>query len=340
MAETVRYLPSVVRDVVPFAPPIRVAQLYSRRQREGLMTAIRRAGPVRHILGRHTTDAYGHAQLDPIFRGDLALESICLDPAAEVAFFSSKLMKLARSYRRAAFCLPRQLAFNITVPCHNDGRPHTDVPAFRGLWHLDAPPWLLWVMGYSGLFDEFAVKMVQITTWFWRGSTGGFTCWPNGTAGAPLHVAAPVWNGAVVAENQKMFHRPEPILTAAEDDSRPEIDTGSCISVADDDGDLWLVRTGGKVVARYSTNDLRFMVHWGCVVFDTLAEVERHLAGTDSLTLDIVFDRLTADLRRSGSAVSVPPNPLDDRDFRDLLVKHYGIDPPTVLSVGCQLVST
>ena len=47
----------------------------------------------------------------------------------------------------------------------------------------NTPTWLLSVMGKSGLFRRWAIKMAEVIVWFYRGRIGGgFTYWPDGPA--------------------------------------------------------------------------------------------------------------------------------------------------------------
>jgi hypothetical protein len=237
-------------------------------------------------------------------------------------------MAWARDYRHAQFCVPRQLAFNLTVPSASHDPGHIDGPAFRGLWHVNTPPWLLFVMGMSGLFADHAGKMVQITCWFWRGDHGGFSYWPDGPQAPAERLAAPVWNEGLMAENQYMFHRAESSLPPGKDHGIPRLAPSSTIAAEPGSDDGWLVRTDGETVARYRTDGLRLMVHWSCELFDDIADVRRHFARADELTHDQVIARFAEDLRRSGVGFELPADPLNDGEFRALLERHYGIRPP------------
>jgi hypothetical protein len=316
------------REMTPCSPPRRVSQVYSPDQLRRILGAVRRGGPVQQMLGRYPQAAKG-AVIDPVFRGELALETICYDPDVEDVFFNSKLMRWAREHRTAQYCVPRQLAFNFTVPSASHDTAHVDGPAFRGLWHVNTPPWLLFVMGFSGLFADYATKMVQITCWYWRGPHGGFTYWPDGAWGPPQHLAAPIWNEGLIAENQYMFHRAESSLPPGEDHAIPQLSPSSTIEADPADPDGRLIRTGGEVVARVRTAGLRLMVHWSCELFGDMAEVRRHFAGADKLTHALVFDRLEEDLRRSGVEFAMPADPLNDPEFKSLLERHYRLGPPT-----------
>ncbi len=58
------------------------------------------------------------------------------------------------------------MLFNINGPCANRDPGHLDSPSFRGVRHENAPTWLCSVMGKSGLFTDYLIKMAQVITWF------------------------------------------------------------------------------------------------------------------------------------------------------------------------------
>lgn len=315
------------RDVRPYAPPRRVSDVYSADQLDRMIAAIRRGGPVQQMLGRYSQAAAG-AIIEPVFRGELALETICYDPLIEDVFFNSKFMRWARDYRGSKFCVPRQLAFNLTVPGASHDPGHVDGPAYRGLWHVNTPPWLLFIMGFSGLFSDYATKMVQITCWFWRGSHGGFTYWPDGAFSEPSRLSAPVWNEGLLAENQYMFHRAESALPPGRDHGIEGLAASSTIAADPEDEQGWLVRTGERIIARRRSDQLRLMIHWSCELFDDMAEVKRHFAGADRLTHAMVIERFAEDLRRAGAELPDVEDPIHDPEVKRVLEAHYRIGPP------------
>jgi len=313
-------------QLAPCAPPRRISNVFTEDQYTRIVEAIRGLGPIGQINGRRM-QAPDDMKIEPVFRGELASESICYTPCIEDVFFNSKLMGLARDYRGARFCVPRQLAFNLTAPSAAHRPAHIDAPAYRGLWHVNTPPWLLFLMGMSGLFTDYAVKMVQITSWFWRGAHGGFTYWPDGPSEAPQRITAPVWNEGLVAENQYMFHRAECSLPLGEDHDIAALAFDSTIEACRASVDGWKVRTAGEIVRKYRTNELRLMVHWSCELFDDMEEVQRHITGTDPLTHDIVVERFMTDLRGHGLTLERPSDPLNDLEFRRLLERRHSRAP-------------
>ncbi len=75
---------------------------------------------------------------------------------------------------------------------------------------VNTPTWLLSVMGKSGLFRRWAIKLAEVITWFHRGTEGGgFTYWPDGPLAPPKRLTSPMWNRGVVTQNTAMYHRGE-----------------------------------------------------------------------------------------------------------------------------------
>jgi hypothetical protein len=75
---------------------------------------------------------------------------------------------------------------------------------------VNTPTWLLSVMGKSGLFRPWAIKLAEVIAWFQKDTeSGGFTYWPDGPLAAPKRLAPPLWNRGVVTHNTAMVHRGE-----------------------------------------------------------------------------------------------------------------------------------
>ena len=89
------------------------------------------------------------------------------------------------------------MLFNINGPCANRDPGHLDSPSFRGVRHENAPTWLCSVMGKSGLFQDYLIKMAQVITWFSLDEASGFTYWPDGPLKAPQRLLPPVYNRGV-----------------------------------------------------------------------------------------------------------------------------------------------
>lgn len=105
-----------------------------------------------------------------------------LYPELHDVFYNEQFLEMAKSYWGGAeYAKPEMMLFNINGPCANRDPGHLDSPSFRGVRHENAPPtWLCSVMGKSGLFTDYLIKMAQVITWFSHDEGSGFTYWPEG----------------------------------------------------------------------------------------------------------------------------------------------------------------
>jgi hypothetical protein len=233
------------------------------------------------------------------FRGTFGKGSTCLYPQLEDCYYSSKFLQLARDYWDAQYSRPTLMLFNLCGPHHSSLNAHLDAVTFRGIRIENAPVWLQNVMGRSGLFTEYMVKMAQ--------------------------VEHPLWNKGVVVQNEMMFHRGDPAgrpderdITGLKNRSLLQYDAGA--------GD-WIITTDGEVIRRYQPQQMRLLVHWSAEVYSDAEELEMNLDRSRDLTFDVVFERLLADLKARGVHVTEPSDPLHDRDFIRALTANYSIVP-------------
>lgn len=255
-------------------------------------------------------------RVPPWFRGDWAHEQ-ALVPGVEPILYNPAFERAARElYGLSEQAVVRQqlVYVNLTLPMPAVDYGHTDVPAFRGIDRRELPIWLLSVMGHSGLFEPWRIRIATIVSWWFEGEGGEFTCWPDGPDATPT-VVPPRSNTAIAGENEIMFHRVERVGRAAED---PHSDRFAGLSIAAElvwDDDAWLVVDGDRAVARVPQSEARISVSWKAHVFADEAEalaVDRH---SDDLDLDRVWAMLVADLRRRGVEVELADDPLCDSSF-------------------------
>ena len=62
-------------------------------------------------------------------------------------------------------------------------------------------------MGTSGLFEQWRVVEVGAVSWFYDGPGGAYDYWPSGLGGPMRSMRPPFANVALVADNDRMFHR-------------------------------------------------------------------------------------------------------------------------------------
>jgi hypothetical protein len=191
----------------------------------------------------------------------------------------------------------------------------------------NTPVWLQNIMGKSGLFTDYLVKMAQIITWWYRGEPGGFTYWPDGPFEPPQNLAMPMWNRGVVVQNEMMYHRGDPVGPPA--DRAIEGVKNRSVFGYDAVDDSWAVTTDGEVNRRYLPVQIRLLVHWNAEVYADMDEVKKNMDHSADLTHDVVFERLLADMRSKGMVVAEPSDPMHDADFIRALIATYTIAPST-----------
>jgi len=154
--------------------------------------------------------AQDRMRVPPWFRGDWAHERALvrgIGPIRENRAFERAARELYGLSERAV--VRQQLVYvNLTLPMPLVDPGHTDVPAFRGIDRRSFPIWLLAVMGHSGLFERWRMRIATAVSWWSDVEGGEFTYWRDGPDAPPI-VLRPRSNSAIVGENEVMFHRVE-----------------------------------------------------------------------------------------------------------------------------------
>jgi hypothetical protein len=333
------------RRLRPVSPPRIVDDVLGDDQLAAVLDLMRRHGPWDLILKHHfasleeliaTTSGGAPADpkatlasfVTPTFRGFFANDGVCLYPEAEPILYDRKLMRWAREYWGAKYVRPMKILFNVNGPCWNLDPGHLDSPRFRGMGILNTPTWLLGVMGKSGLFKPWQIKLAEVITWFYRGKDGGgFTFWPDGPLAPPQRLPAPLWNRGVVVQNTAMLHRGESCGAPEERANPPGLTFDSTFSADPADHEGWRIQTGDAVIARLRTSELRLLVHWDAELYEDAADLRRNLDHLEDLTPERVFETLCADLRKHGVPFTPPSDPLRDPGFIGLLARSYDLAP-------------
>jgi hypothetical protein len=126
-----------------------------------------------------------------------------------------------------------------------------------------------------------------------------------------------------------MMHRGE--ANGPVDQQRPAGLTFDAVFSGDPAGrDRWQVRAGEKIIARYATDELRFLVHWSAEVFEDFTELKKNMDGSDNLTHERVFDTLIKDVRSKGIKIETPSDPMHDPVFIGTLHAAYDVGRPAI----------
>jgi hypothetical protein len=317
--------------MVQALPPILIGHVLD--DPEQLRDLVERHSPYLPVQRYFVSDAEYRASsgrgrniVAPNFRGDWAYD-VPLVQGAEIFLGHQGFARAASMMFGTDLVRPQIVYTNLTwqLP-FNQGGGHTDIPAFRGIDRTRYPIWLLGVMGHSGLFEEERIRIATAVAWFYRGSDGGFTYWPDGPEAAPRVHEGDIFNTAIVGDNDRMFHRVRPVgrrengvLQGMTLDTRLE-------HVGSDD---WIVAEGDETRASLVWDDLRISVSWKAQVFRD--ERERRLCDDHSEDLEIgqVFERLYADLEARRIPVERPSDPVHEPQLVEVLSAAY-VREPTV----------
>ena len=268
----------------------------------------------------------GAAIIAPNFRGDWAYDRPLVD-GVEPLLNHPGFVEAAGKLFDSSLVRPQIVYVNLTWRLPFDqGAGHIDVPAFRGIDRTRYPIWLLNAMGHSGLFEAERIHIATAVAWFYKGTDGGFTYWPDGPDAPPMVHEGNIHNTAFMGDNDAMFHRVRPVGSP-----RDGMLTGMTLDtkLAHVGGDDWQIVEGDTVRGSLSFSDLRISLSWKAQVFRDAAEqrsVDEHL---DDIALEDVIDRFASDLGARGVAFERPQDPVNDPDFVTLLAKTY-VTQPTV----------
>jgi len=330
----------------PASPPREIDNLYNDDQRDRLLEVVRTKGPWKLIIAQHfaspeeliatMSGAFPEGFtpsldlfLTPTFRGYLANYGTVLYPELHDCFYNARFVEMAKSYWNAEYAKPQLLLFNINGPCANRDPGHLDSPSFRGVRHDNAPTWLTSVMGKSGLFRDYLIKMAQVITWFSLDENSGFTYWPDGPLKPPQRLKPPVYNRGILVQNEMMVHRGE--ANGPLDQQHPAGLAFDTVFTGDPaERDYWLLKNGDDVVTRHQTDELRFLVHWSAEVFADYDELKKNMDGSDDLTIERAIGMLVDDVNKKGIKLDAPSEPLHDPQFIRTLNTAYDLGGPAM----------
>ena len=268
----------------------------------------------------------GDMIIAPNFRGDWAYEKPLIE-GVEPLLEHPGFVRGAHELFDAELVEPFSVYANITWQLPFDqGAGHTDVPEFRGINRTEYPTPLLTVMGHSRLFEAERIQIATAVAWFYEGEDGGFTYWPDGPD-APPHVhEGRIFNTALEADNERMYHRVRPVGDRADG-----MLTGMTLDTRLErrGGDAWAIVTGEETQAELDWPALRISISWKARVFRDAEERRRYVEHDGDLEIEEVFDRFYADLSRRGIDFREPERPVEDAALMDVLGHAY-IRTPSV----------
>ncbi|MEA3056251.1 MAG: hypothetical protein QOD30_1683 [Actinomycetota bacterium] len=240
------------------------------------------------------------------FRETYAYGDEVFAPGVEILLQAEALLDAARRLHGRPMIVPSIVYANILLP-GQELAVHTDVPEFRGANRTVVPQWLLVVMRHSGLFERWRMPIATAVTYFGR-AKGGALAWYDGDEPRTYE---PRHNTAAVLDTDSIFHG----VDRVEGDDSILRDVRSGQRLFHDGGGAWSLRSGDRVIAKVTTDDLRYSASWKAYCFADDAEREAWESHTDDLTLDVILATLLDDL-----GVDRPDS---DVDLGKLLIDRY-----------------
>ena len=296
--------------------PIRVDGVFD--DPDVIRRLVQRNGPYRTMVGYLPASAVRGQQatagdgVPAQFRATWAAGGRPLVDGAEVILHNARLLRAA-SQLFDAEVIPNTVAVNVTVPMPA-GNIHVDVPSFRGADRDRYPMQLLQAMAACGLFEDWRVAEAGAVWWSYQGPGGAYDYWPDGLDGPMRSEHAPFINSALVADNNRMYHRigrtGDPAAAA------PACSAAAQISHHADNG--WIISDTGRAPVRYDDRDIRISILWKAQVRPGPE------SGTAApLTPELITEIISADLTRRGVQESGQVASLSDQGWLDLVHSAY-----------------
>jgi hypothetical protein len=267
--ETMKFVPK---------PVIRIEPAFE--DREAIRAMFARHAPYRAI-GAYIPDAVvddatkpqAEQFVQPWFRGNWAAGGESLVEGAEAILHNKQFLRAAMTLFGTPRVFPEFVVVNVNAPM-SAGITHVDIPAFHGATRKQYPLPFLRLMGSSGLFEKWRVIQAGAVAWFYEGTGGNFDYWPEGLDGPMLSECAPFGNVAVMADNDRMYHRIGPIGNP--DAIPPCISASAQIQPAGDG--TWEIVENGELRATYPDRAVRLSLVWKAEVRDR--ELKKRQSGS------------------------------------------------------------
>jgi hypothetical protein len=278
-------------------------------QRNGPYQTMASYLPAAAVRGRQATAGEG---VPPHFRATWAAGGRPLAAGAEVILHNPRLLRAAAQLFDAEV-IPNTVAVNVNAPMPA-GAIHIDVPSFRGADRDRYPMQLLQAMAASELFEDWRVAEAGAVWWSYQGRGGAYDYWPDGLGGPMRSEHAPFTNSALVADNNRMYHRIGQIGDPA--DIPPVLSAAAQISPHADDG--WDITDTGTSPACYDDRDIRISILWKAQVRPRPGS-----GGGAPLTPELITEIISADLIRRGVQAPGQVASLSDQGWLDLVHSAY-----------------
>lgn len=306
-----------LRPQTMLAKPVPIDPAFEAPDR--VIDLVRNSAPYRLAAAVHRTHETGKDV--PWFRVFWAAGEKLIDPAAKFVFHNERFIEAAKESFGAKVIVPSSLMNNLNAPMAG-GVPHLDLPHFRGASGF--PFNLLVAMGYSGLFHPWAIPIASTLAWFYRGPGGDFDYWPDGPDGARQTMTSPLWNKAVVSDNEYMYHRVGGVGHDADHMVPGSISRQAVLETAGETD--WMIRDG-DVSIPVTGEAMRPSILWKAYAFADEHALQVFRDKSDDLDLPKALGILSADLDQRGLGRLDIEAGYDDPDNRRLILETYTAPP-------------
>jgi len=278
--------------------PIRVVPAFDAP--DEILMLVRRNGPYPSIASylppSATTGAGDGAEAGTTaawFRGNWVVAGEARVPGAEAVLANARFADAAARLFGVEYVTPSTVVVNVNAPMPA-GAVHVDIPSFRGASRDRYPLQLLQAMGTSGLFEGWRINEAGAVTWFYDGVGGAYDYWPDGLDGPMRSERPPYFNTALVADNDRMYHR----IGAVGDEGRHRAMYPASAHIAHIGGG-WAVADGDRLLDSFADADVRISILWKAQI--PMAEP------TEALTTERIVSRFGSDLGRRRIATAAEP---------------------------------
>ncbi len=259
--------------------------------------------------------------LDPWFRTSWAAGLNAVDDSIQALINDPVFIEGAGKLFGARVVRPQALVVNVVGPMAA-GYRHADLPTYRGI-PPKTPLWFPMVMGVSGLFERWAVRVAGALTWFYDGTGGEYEYWPHGIDQPSEAERGPFGNVALFGDNDLMFHQVGTIGDAQDFKDRFELTLRSEIRPARDLTGGWEITDGTTVIGTLPNDQVRISLLWRAVTFCDEREAQVYDEHEDDLDIDTAVSRFCDDLTERGIDFAPPQDPFKDEAWRSLLTQTY-----------------
>ena len=192
----------------------------------------------------------------PWFRGTWAAAGRPIVEGADLILNHPRLLSAATELSGAAVT-PNTVVVNLNAPMPA-GNIHVDLGSFRGADRDRYPLELLQAMGASGLFEAWRIVEVGAVVWFYDGSGGAFDYWPDGLDGPMCSQSPPFSNTALVADNDRIYHR----IGWIGDFACSSHHLSPSAEIDHHHAGGWIITDRDQPPVRYRDDDIRISIVW------------------------------------------------------------------------------